>query len=691
MISSILAIAAAAAPQVPAEAVAVAVPSKATAGRTSFPPGFFAEAQPTSAHDMVIRLPGFSFDRGASVRGLAGAGGNVLIDGQPPVSKGDSLEEILKRIPTGAVERIELIRGGAPGIDMDGRSVMANVVRKQAAGFRAAVTPSTSIIYDGRVLNGLRAEAQWRWPGGRSAELSQVFSMGAFDEMGDGDRLRTNANGTTRIASNIDADATRRGFSTTGAYETPLGAGRVRMTGAYQVSPFSSELYDRYVGGGREYQYDTFLRSQTELGARYSRPLTASLALEAVAFQQFNETNSTSHFEAPGLGRDFKLDRTGQESVGRIALKKRQSAQLSFEASLEGALNKMDSHTGLFVNKIASVVPAANVQIEERRAEITLRGTWRATDALTLEAGLRQEATNTTSKGDVVLDNQLKFTKPRLAATWVISPARQLRLRYEREVGQLNFEDYVATNSVASTGTLSVGNPDLTPQQAWVSEAAFEQRLWGSGALVLTARHFELNDVVDRVPVYSATGVILADAPGNIGHGVRNEVQASLTLPLDRLGIRAAQVRGQVTRRDSEVLDPITGKTRQISTLKSNGGRDAAGTSPLNWDLHFTQDIPRLSSVWGFDVVGAHHDSAYRLSEIETKKNTTLVNLFTEYRARPNLTLRVEAQAINHRNTLRIREVFVGPRSGGVVDYIDLRNLQWDGSLNISLRRSFGG
>ncbi len=691
MMSSILVIAAAIAPQVPVEAVGVAVPSKAEVGRSVYPPSFFAEAQPTNAYDMVIRLPGFSFDRGAVVRGLAGAGGNVLIDGQPPVSKNDSLEEILKRIPTGAVERIELIRGGALGIDMDGRSVMANVVRKQTAGFRAAVTPSTSIVYDGRVLNGLRAEAQWRWPGGRSAELSQAFSMGAFDEMGDGHRRRTNANGTTRIASNIDADATRRGFATTGAYETPVGAGRLRMTAAYQMSPFSSELYDRYVGGGREYQYDTFLRAQTEVGGRYSRPLTSSLALEAVAFQQVNETNSTSHFEAPGLARDFKLDRTGQESVGRLILKKRQSARLSFEASLEGALNKMDSATGLVVNKVVSVVPAANVHIEERRAELTLRGTWRATDALTLEAGLRQERTATTSQGDVVLDNHLQYLKPRLAATWVISPTRQLRLRYEREVGQLNFEDYVATNSVASTGTLSVGNPDLTPQQAWVSEAAFEQRLWGNGALVLTARHFELNDVVDRVPVYSATGVILADAPGNIGKGFRNELQASLTLPLDRLGIPAAQLRGQVTRRDSEVIDPITGKSRQISTLRSNGGRDAAGTSPLNWDLHFTQDIPRLRSVWGFDVIGAHHDSAYRLTEIETKKNTTAMSVFTEYRAAPNLTLRIEAQTFNHRNTLRIREVFVGPRNLGVVDYIDVRNLQWDGSLNISLRRSFGG
>eukprot|EP01035_Chromulina_nebulosa_P057385 gene57385-78622_t len=134
---------AAAAPQ--ATELAVPSPEPAERGTLTFPPSFFAETQPTSAFDMVVRVPGFTFDRGASVRGLSGAGGNVLIDGQPPVSKNDPLDEILKRIPAGSVARIDLIRGGAAGIDMDGRSVLVNVVRKQNAGFRAAVTPGTNL------------------------------------------------------------------------------------------------------------------------------------------------------------------------------------------------------------------------------------------------------------------------------------------------------------------------------------------------------------------------------------------------------------------------------------------------------------------------------------------------------------------------------------------------------------------
>ena len=689
--SILLMIAAAAAP---AAEAAPPAPVYATGekGVIAYPPGFFADASPTSAYDMVIRLPGFTFDKGALVRGLADAGGNVLVDGQPPVAKNDTLDELLKRIPAGSVARVELIRGGAPGIDMQGKTVLANVVRKTTGGFRAAVSPSTNFIYDGRVLNSLRAEAQWRWSGGRSAELSQIYGKGPSEELGDGHRVRYNANGTTRLRSNIDADAGGQRIWTTGAYETPLAGGRVRFTGAYMLNPSYVELYDRYVGGGREYEYDRIDRRQIELGGRFSRPLTASLGLEAVAFQQFNDSQTTVHFEAPGLLRDFALDRSGSESVGRLTLKLRQSPRLTFESSVEGALNKLDSKTDLIVNARPVVVPAASVRLQERRAEVTLRATWRVTDTLSLEAGVRQERSTVTSKGDVALEKTLQFTKPRFAATWIPDPASQVRLRVEREVGQLNFDDFVASPGVASTGTLTAGNPNLTPQQAWVIEAAYERRFWGAGAVVLTARHYALSDVVDRIPVFGPGGVVLADVPGNIGSGTKNELQASLSLPLDRLGVHAAQFRGQVTRRITRVEDPLTGRHREISVPRfTQDTRELSQLGPVGWDAHFTQDLPKLKAVWGVDVVGGARESAYRLTEIETRKVSTEVLIFGEYKPRPDLTIRLEAQTMNQRNVKRIREVYRGPRNLGVIDYTDVRDLKWGGSLLIRVRQAFGG
>ena len=111
---------AAAAQQTPPE------PASATASIMAYPAAFFASAQPNTAMDMIGRLPGFNFDGGDGVRGFSGAAGNVLIDSERPATKSDDLESILRRIPATQVERIEVIRGGAPGIDMQGQSVVAN-------------------------------------------------------------------------------------------------------------------------------------------------------------------------------------------------------------------------------------------------------------------------------------------------------------------------------------------------------------------------------------------------------------------------------------------------------------------------------------------------------------------------------------------------------------------------------------
>ena len=207
-------------------------------------------------------------------------------------------------------------------------------------------------------------------------------------ELGDGVRTRYNADRSVRLRSRVDAASGGQRIWTTGAYETPLAGGVARFTGAYQLNPSYVKLYDRYVGGGREYEYDRVDKQLVELGGRYSRRLTDWLGLEAIAFRQTSDAKTTAHFEAPGVGRDFALKRTGSESIGRLTLKLRQSPRLSFEGSLEGALNQLDSRTGLIVNAHTFVVPAANVQLEERRAELTLRGTWRPTDSLTVEGGL---------------------------------------------------------------------------------------------------------------------------------------------------------------------------------------------------------------------------------------------------------------------------------------------------------------
>ena len=67
------------------------------------------------------------------------------------------------------------------------------------------------------------------------------------------------------------------------------------------------------------------------------------------------------------------------------------------------------------------------------------------------------------------------------------------------------------------------------------------------------------------------------------------------------------------------------------------------------------------------------------------------MSLFTEHRLAPDLSLRVEFSGITLRNAKRIREVYVGPRNLGRLNYTDVRDLEWGGDIMIRLRKTIGG
>jgi hypothetical protein len=139
-------------------------------GVTSYPASYFAEFRPTTALDMLGRIPGFTFDGGdSSIRGFAGAAGNVLIDGERPPSRGDSLSSVLGRIPAGNVVRIDIVRGGAAGIDMQGKTVVANVIRRKASGLTGSVLGTATVFDDSGIYYRNENQIQRR-AGGRSLD-----------------------------------------------------------------------------------------------------------------------------------------------------------------------------------------------------------------------------------------------------------------------------------------------------------------------------------------------------------------------------------------------------------------------------------------------------------------------------------------------------------------------------------------
>lgn len=667
-----------------AQAAAAAPPAAAPAaaaaqGLISYPAEFFAASQPSNAQEMLLRLPGFTLDTGDSVRGFEGAAGNVLIDGQRPTTKTDNLEEVLRRVPASQVERIELIRGGAPGVDMQGKSVLANVVRKSGGGLRGLFAIANSSIYDGRQTPGVRLELSGG-KDGRNWEGSARYGEGVDDGSGEGPHTRVGPDGRPIRTSFVDSEGLSQQWTLTSAYEQPLGGGKFRVNARLFWDKFKYKEDNTVSFPSPDLLttddlQDTF---ESEIGGRYTRNFGSATSLDLIALRQTEDLTFTSVFRGEGDAGLFVLDRESSESIGRAVLKYRRSDRLSFELGGEGALNKLESATAYTENGVALDLPAANVGIEEKRGEVFVKGTWKPWAEWTLEAGLRYEGSNISSEGDVVLEKTLYFAKPRFAATWAPNSNTQLRFRFERVVGQLNFDDFVAESSL-NTGVVTAGNPDLEPEQAWVTEAAIERRFWGDGVVVLTARHSALADVIDRAPVFTASGEVF-DAPSNIGDGTKDELIVDLTLPLDRLGLKGAQLKGQGTWRESEVTDPTTGEKREISGLR-----------PVEWEASFTHDLPQWKASYGVNAYGAWRETDYRFNEISTVKLKTFVVPFVEYRPRPDVIIRAELQNVTERGLRRTRNVYAGPRDVSPLLYVDDRDNQFGRMFWIRVRKTFGG
>jgi outer membrane receptor protein involved in Fe transport len=643
-----------------------------------YPPEFFASFAPGNAFEMLARLPGFTFSGGAEVRGFEGAAGNVLIDGERPASKSDDLESILRRIPFSQVARIDLIRGGAPGIDMQGQSVIANVIRKPGGGFRGLAAISNNVVYDGRNTQGLRLEGSGK-TGVTSWEASIVGGEGVDDGAGEGPAVHLDSTGRPIEAAFLDTDGDVRNVNATGAVETPLASGKLRVNGRLFSEVFEYDEVARLTlpTAGLARGRDEVETDSTELGGRYSRSFGDRTGLELVAIQQTESVAIASTLEAPGESVAFARDSDLGESIGRAKLSYRHSDALSFEAGAEGAFNWLEGQTRLAVNGAAVAVPAADVRVEEKRGEVFGKAVWLAHRKLTLEGGLRYEGSNISSEGDVALEKTLYFLKPRAALTWAPSGRTQVRLRVERVVGQLDFDDFVSSDSVNSS-TLTAGNPDLDPEQEWVVEAALERRFWDGGAIVLTARRSALTDVIDRAPIRTPDGVF--DAPANIGDGSREELAVSLTVPLAKLGLKGAQLQGESTWRRSEVTDPTTLEKREISGLR-----------PLEWEAHFTHDLPRLNSTWGVNVFSAWRESYYRFDEVDIVKLKTWVELFAEVRPRPDINVRLALMNAGARGQRRTRYVYPGGRDVSPAPEVFDRDLQFGRMVYVRVRKSFGG
>jgi outer membrane receptor protein involved in Fe transport len=653
-----------------------AVPTNAGSGVIRYEASFFAEFQPTTALDMVKRLPGFSFEPGdTTVRGFAGALGNVLIDGQRPASKAVLLEDVLRRIPVSGVTAIEVIRGGAPGVNMQGQSVVANVVRRggNMSTLAGEVTGLFATEHDPGV--GLRLESA-----SNIDRLSLNGTLNFRDEQqygnsGTGELIRRNADRELILSSGFETDWRQRTYQANGSaeYQGDAGLLRINLGGTSQDTKQFDILTPR-TGVPQTFDWTiiTDIRlDQGEAGVDYEHTFSDALTGRALLLQTLErKIIAADSIDAFNL-QNSEDEAFRGESIFRSSATYRASTALTVETGLEGAYNFLDVDARLSRNGIPVALPSAKVKIEERRGEAFVDFRWKVTPRLASDIGMRYEVSTISQTGDHDAKRTLSYPKPRVMVRFDMNSDVQLRGRIERTVSQLEFRDFASQASL-DAGTINGGNAELKPENAWEFEGAAERRFWGSGAITLGYTYSMVSDVVDLVPVGQF------DAPGNLGDGTREKIAFSVSLPLERVGLSGTQLRFNGDWSWSSVDDPVTHESRRITKH-----------SPLGGDVLITKEFPSLNSTLSIEDSFSKRETYFRIGEVRTDHWDHFFRMYWDWTPKADTVVRLMFNNFTGRPRSRWRTVYDGTRASGEILYHEDRHIDALRFVQLQVRKTF--
>ncbi|WP_313101357.1 TonB-dependent receptor plug domain-containing protein [Brevundimonas sp.] len=637
-----------------------------------FAPDFFRDARPNTALDMVNRIPGFSVNDGDGARGFEGAVGNILINGSRPASKNDTGSNVLSRTVAAQVERIELVRGGAPGIEMQGYSVVANVILKTTSSREHILTTNASLFEGGQDLFGGSYQFTAR-EGDRTWGVTLSDGISSSDSNGAGYVVRSDANGNVLRNEQYYNDGYGGGNSIRGNYSSPFMGGKIDLTARYGINDWHNINRQTAPGVLRESFYDNDGKSG-EVGVVYTRPLSEKLKLETRfihEFEEFDNVSTSRNRDGAVVSPEqlFASNGNGSETILRGLVRYERSPAMDFEAGGEVAYNMLETEQAYSVGGVAVPLPSASVKVEETRGELFGKGTWRINPKWTLESGLRLESSTISQSGDASQEKSFFFAKPRILATWTPMANTQVRARFERTVGQLDFDDFAASAEFADESVFG-GNVNLSPESRWISELTFEKRFWGEGIVSLGLRHDEITDAIDLIPLDGGLAAV-----GNIGDGTLDQLALNVTIPTTKLGLSGGKFGFRNTWNKTEVTDPTTGETRPIS-----------GVRPTQATVTFQQDITSWKLQWGGAWIPLLGQKNYQPDQVSGWRGTDYYEMWAEYKPTPTLSIRAQ---VNIWNDFDQEKIVFANRQTRPVAFVEERFVDPRTFWQIRVRKTF--
>ncbi|QGZ94520.1 outer membrane beta-barrel protein [Terricaulis silvestris] len=648
-------------------------PASATNDRVVYEVAFYARFNPQNAMDMVNNTPGFTLNSGDERRGFSGAVGNVLVDGLRPTAKGQSIDSILARIPANQIVRLEVLRGAEVAGDASGQATLINIVRAPTAG---SGVYEVGFEYSNQNQDRLMPRADIGY-NGRNGQLEWGVGLRLITQNRDLIGERDFYDGAGVLQRHADMTNPRNLWDPyyNANIAFPLFGGRFSATGMINPDWFNAQrqTFDFTTPTGdpdgsltQRWKEEGTL---SEVGLNYDRDFGPwSLALVGLRTQHPFEYNETAvEYDALGVVTETAVVNSERETIETIlrgTLSRSFGPQHRIEFGGEGAVNTLDSEFQFILDTGGgpSVIPIpnSNVTVEEERADLFAVHTWRPNDRWSLESRVAWETSTLTFTGDADQTTELSFWKPSFQLTRTFGGNNQLRLRYYRDVGQLDFDDFVSSTSLADD-LIDGGNPDLQPQTDWRAEVGGDLRFPGGAALGFALVHHQISDVNDLVVLINTQGTPDPgddepfDAPGNIGDAEAWSLDLNFSsripfIPNSRLTVEAEFW-------DTEVTDPVTGNPRIISWQPES-----------EVDIAFRQDFPEQRWSWGIEAYKQGEVQGYRLTDVDTQEEGPWVDLWWETTALPNnMKLRLWAANIGNGEVLRDRRIFGPDRNGPLV------------------------
>lgn len=657
-----LAVVALAGPAAASASEAEAPPAEGTA-RTAYVPADFAQYAPSTALDMVRRIPGFAIVRDDSGnRGFGQARGNVLIDGQRVSAKSNGAQAALGRIAAARVVRIEVLDGtqlDIPGLSgrvvnviTDGEGKMDGTWRYKIR-LRENLPPS---LNEGSLtLAGAKGALSW------SLEADSAPQRGADAGWrlildGQGNLLEQRREDFTRVTDVVSLSGSL-GWKPASGEIANLNA----KIGVWEMD--GKQISKTYPLGGVEGRR-LFRNAEDEWNAEIGGDYEFAAGpgrLKFIGLARHEHSPFVDRFLMGGLdgsglyASDFEQTVDEGEYILRSEYALTTGQGRDWQLSVEGAFNFLDAASRLQESigggpLIEVPLDLANSRVEERRGEVILSHSRPLSPKLNLQLSGGLEHSELSQTGDA--ENKRNFTRPKGSGTlsWQQSETLKLVGKVERRVGQLNFYDFISSVNL-DLGNGQSGNQEIVPNQSWRYSLEAQKDFGEWGAVTLRFIYIDLEDVVDQVPIGTGAG------PGNIDSAKAYAVETESTLKLARLGFTGAEVTARGRYYDTEADDPVTGIRRAIN-----------GHLIYDYNIELRQDVPSTDIAWGLVLEGFKQEPFYRISDAQLSGNDPpFLMAYLEHKDIAGMTGTVALGNLANQKDTYWRRVYAGDRNGPLV------------------------